>query len=140
MRNNTSDALEAAENMCVAMQRYIVGDPDANVAGLDAETKGKLHQMFVGLTKEEGDERHDEWLQAIRGGAFSFGAAELSYYNPRGRKSWKAEALGSSHDLPVHRYQPAFLQCNWKMFHDAIQAHRFHVVHDILPRYGICAA
>jgi len=139
-RDNTHDFMAAADHMCIAMQRFIVGDPDANVAGLDVETKGKLHEMFVGVTQEESDERHDVWLQAIRQGAFKFGAAAISDYNPRGRESWKAQALGTSHDLPVHRYQPAFLKSNWKMFHDAIQAHRFHVIHDILPKYGICAA
>ena len=139
-RDNTSDFMTAADHMCMAMQRFIIGDPDANVAGLDADTKAKLHEMFVGIKKEKGDERHVEWLKAIRGGAFSFGAAAIADYLPRGRESWKAQALGTSHDLPVHRYQPEFLKSDWKMFHDAIQAHRFHVVHDILPRYGICAA
>ncbi len=139
-RDNTSDFMTAADHMCMAMQRFILGDPDANVAGLDADTKGKLYEMFVGIKNKKGDERHAEWLQAIRGGAFSFGAASIADYMPRGRESWKAQALGTSHDLPVHRYQSEFLNSDWKMFHDAIQAHRFHVVHDILPRYGICAA
>lgn len=139
-RDNTSDFMTAADHMCQAMQRFILGDPDANVAGLDADTKGKLHEMFVGIKNKKGDERHTEWLQAIRDGAFSFGATAIADYLPRGRESWKAQALGTSHDLPVHRYQPEFLNSDWKLFHDAIQAHRFHVVHDILPRYGICAA
>lgn len=139
-RDNTNDFMTAADHMCIAMRRFITGDPDAAVSGLDADTKGKIHELLVGLTEEKGDDRHTEWLRAIRGGAFSFGAAAISDYRPRGRESWKEQALGSSHDLPVHRYKPEFLQSNWKMFHDAIQAHRFHVVHDILPRYGICAA
>jgi len=139
-RDNTSDFLIAADHMCKAMRRFILGDPDANVAGLDADTKAKLHELFAGIKEEKGDARHAEWLKAIRGGVFSFGAVAIADYMPRGRESWKAQALGTSHDLPVHRYQPAFLQSDWKLFHDAIQAHRFHVVHDILPRYGICAA
>jgi len=139
-RDNTSDFMQAADHMCMVMQRFIIGDPDANVAGLDANTKAKLHEMFVGIKNKNGDERHAEWLQAIRSGAFSFGATAIADYVPRGRESWKAQALGTSHDLPVHRYKPEFLKSDWKMFHDAIQAHRFHVVHDILPRYGICAA
>ena len=89
---------------------------------------------------EKGDDRHAEWVQAIRGGAFGFGAVALADYQPRGSASWKAQALGTSFDLPVHRYQAEFLKSDWKMFHDAILAHRFHVVHDILPKYGICAA
>ena len=34
----------------------------------------------------------------------------------------------------------AFLESNWKRFNDAIQCHRLYIVHDILPRYGICVA
>jgi hypothetical protein len=34
----------------------------------------------------------------------------------------------------------SFMKSNWKHFHDALQAHRFDVLHDILPKYGICAA
>jgi len=139
-RNNPRDFLEAADHMCMVMQRFIIGDPDANVEGLDAETKAKLQEMFLGIKNKNGDERHAEWLKAIRQGAFSFGATAIADYVPRGRESWKAQALGTSHDLPVHKYHPEFLKTDWKMFHDAIQAHRFHVVHDILPRFGICAA
>ena len=139
-RNNTDDFLNAADHMCIAMQRYIDGNPDANVSGLDSSTKSKLNELFVSITKEKGEDRHAEWLKAIRGGAFNFGAAPLEDYAPRGNDSWKAQALGVSYDIPVHRYSSGFLSSDWKMFHDAIQAHRFHVVHDILPKYGICAA
>ena len=138
-RDNTRAFMEAAEQMCCAMQRYIAGDADANVPGLDPGTKSKIHELFVSETDKEGEKRHAGWLKAIRSGAFSFGAADLEY-TPRGRHSWKAQALGTSHDLPVHKYSNAFLHSNWKLFHDAIQAHRFHIVHDILPRYDICAA
>ena len=34
----------------------------------------------------------------------------------------------------------SFLISDWKMFHDALQAHRFEVIHEILPKYGISAA
>ncbi len=33
-----------------------------------------------------------------------------------------------------------FLKSDWKLFHDAIQEHRLTVLHDILPKYGICVA
>lgn len=29
---------------------------------------------------------------------------------------------------------------DWKLFHDALLARWFAVIHDILPQYGICAA
>jgi hypothetical protein len=89
--------------------------------------------------EEDGEKRHQNWLKAIKDGYFSFGA-ETVHYQARGRKSWKAEALGTSHDIDVYDYTPLFLKSNWKLFHDAIQAHRFYVTHDLLPQYGICAA
>nr|VFK37646.1 MAG: hypothetical protein BECKSD772F_GA0070984_101727 [Candidatus Kentron sp. SD]VFK41309.1 MAG: hypothetical protein BECKSD772E_GA0070983_101122 [Candidatus Kentron sp. SD] len=140
-RDNTADFLEAAEHMCMAMQRYIVGNPDADVDGLDEDTRDKLRKLFVKLKKKDADKRHAKWMKKIRNGFFHFEDCDkLADYRPRGDKSWKAQALGISDDLPVHRYKPEFLTSNWKLFHDAIQAHRFHVIHDTLPKYGICAA
>nr|VFJ61476.1 MAG: hypothetical protein BECKDK2373C_GA0170839_108913 [Candidatus Kentron sp. DK] len=140
-RDNTEDFIEAANHMCMAMQRFIAGDPDASVDGLDENTRNKLRELFVELKEKDGDKRHAEWMRKIRGGFFGFDNAEaLADYRPRGDNSWKAQALGNSDDLTEYFYRPEFLKSNWKMFHDAIQAHRFHVVHDILPKYGICAA
>jgi hypothetical protein len=141
MRDNPADFQDAAEHMCRAMRRFIASDPDANAEGLSSNTKTKIVELLHTITKEKGNDRNEQWLKAIREGAFtSFGQAAIEDYNPRGNKSWKAQALGTSHDLPVHQYFPDFLKCDWKLFHDAILAHRFHVIHDILPRYGICAA
>jgi len=32
-------------------------------------------------------------------------------------------------------YKPEFLKSDWKLFHDALQLHRYYIVHDILPKY-----
>jgi hypothetical protein len=32
------------------------------------------------------------------------------------------------------------MHSDWKRFHDALQVHRLQVLHEILPRYSICAA
>ena len=43
----------------------------------------------------------------------------------------------------LHSHMPnkdSLITSNWKRFHDALQAHRFDLIHDILPRYGISAA
>ncbi len=32
-----------------------------------------------------------------------------------------------------------FFDSKWKLFHDALTAHRYTVLHEILPHYGICA-
>ena len=139
VRNNTDLFCEAADELCKAMQRFIAGDADAVVPGLGDADKAAIRDLFQTLNEDDGEKRHQGWLQAIAAGTFSFGKEDL-FYAPRGRSSWKHQALGTSHDLAVHTYKDDFLQSNWKLFHDAIQAHRFYLVHDLLPKHGICAA
>ncbi len=140
-RDNTGDFLEAAEQMCIAMRRFIKGDPNAPAQGLTSNTRKQIENMFLTTTLEDGDARHQKWLEAIRSGVFTIcGAVDIDDYFARGNDSWKADALGSSFDLPVYHYKDGFLKSPWKLFHDAIQAHRFNVVYNILPKYGICAA
>lgn len=138
-RNNTEIFCDAADALCVAMQRYLQKDPDAEVSGIDSTEMQKIRNLFSNQRTKEGKKRHQEWLAAIAAGHFAFGSETLSYAE-EGRQSWKARALGTSVDIPVHSYQETFLTSNWKLFHDALQLHRLTVSHDILPRYGICGA
>ncbi len=138
-RDNTGAFCEAADQMCRAMKRYRAKNPDAAVTGIPENDMSRIKTLFMRLKEEDGGKRHDAWLEAIRKGEFSFGAEEI-HYDEKGSNSWKAQALGTSFDVPVNSYKPEFLTSHWKLFHDAIQAHRFHVAHEILPEYGICAA
>ncbi len=141
MRDNTADFLAAAEHMCIAMKRYIAKNPDANVTGLSGTTRQQIEDKLRNTLIECGDTRHQKWLEAIREGYFTVcGKVDIDDYFARGSDSWKADALGTSFDLPVHKYPDHFMESSWKNFHDAIQAHRFNVVYNILPKYGICAA
>lgn len=141
-RNNTEIFCSAANALCMAMQRYRLGDPDAPVAGMAAADLAQMRQLFSSCTKTDGDVRHRVWLDVIASGLFSFGPAAITYADD-GEGSWKAAALGDSvdrdecHEYP---YRDSFLTSDWKYFHDALQLHRITVAHDILPRYGICAA
>jgi len=138
-RDNTEIFCDAAQHLCAAMQRYRAGNPDAAVEDIDDPDMKALQDLFANTTLEKGEERHAVWLDAIANGAFSFGAETISY-QAKGSGSWKDIALGTSHDLPVHTYKDDFLDSDWKLFHDAVQAHRFYVIHDLLPNYGMCAA
>jgi len=138
--NNTDNFCEAADKLCIAMQRFKLGDADAVVAGINADDMLAIRDIFANTKIKEGEDRHRVWLQAIADGRFSFGKQAGVNYAARGKTSWKAIALGTSHDERVHKYKDDFIESDWKLFHDAIQAHRFTVLHDILPRYGICAA
>lgn len=139
VRNNTDDFCEAANRLCMVMQRYRLGDADAVVTGIKQADMSAIRDLFTKTRIKEGKKRHEVWLKAIAAGTFSFGKVKLGY-EARGQNSWKARALGTSHDMRVHTYKDDFIESDWKLFHDAVQAHRLTVLHDILPRYDICAA
>lgn len=132
-RNNTDIFCEAADGLCKAMQRYRGTDP----TGIGSGDMDTIHALFKNLKHKEGVDRHARWVKVIADGAFSFGPARISYADD-GKDSWKAQALGSSRELPSYPYKDDFLRSNWKLFHDALQLHRITVSHDILPRFGIC--
>ena len=133
-RNNTDIFCDAANALCKAMQRYL----NTPQFGINATDLPVIRRLFAETKEEDGEKRHQVWLAAIAAGQFSFGAETISYADD-GRDSWKADALGTSTDMPVHSYPDNFLQSNWKLFHDALQRHRVTMLHDILPKYGIRA-
>jgi hypothetical protein len=134
-RDNTDLFCRAADEMCKFMQRF----RDAPATGLPPGDLGKIRTLFTTWTDIDGGKRHGKWIAAIASGVFSFGPATISY-DDTGRGSWKAKALRTAQDLPVHQYDPSFLTSDWKKFHDAVQQHRLALLHDVLPQYGICAA
>ena len=143
-RNNTTDFIDAADKMCMAMQRWLCGDPSAKVNGLPEADKNKIGSLLKNIKNEDGEKRHLSWMKKIEDGHFSFGTAKPKYI-PKGKGSWKHKAIGTKEwfDDPDDRpfaYKESFLTSDWKMFHDALQAHRFDVIHDILPKFGISAA
>ncbi len=144
LRNNPADFVDAADKMCMAMRWWLCGDPTAPVSGLPPADKKKIGLLLRNLKNEDGDERHRAWMEKIATGYFSFGPAKLKYI-PKGKNSWKHKAIGTLEwvDDPQGEpfvYKESFLTSDWKMFHDALQAHRFDVIHDILPQFGICVS
>lgn len=129
-RNNPKDFLEAADHMVRAMRAFRAGDADANVEGLPAPDAEALAKLFTHIVAENPEDRHRAWIDFIGRGIFSFGADHPSY----GEETWKTSALGTK----TNGWNASFLESDWKSFHDALQAHRFDVLHRILPRYGIC--
>jgi hypothetical protein len=142
-RDNPSEFLEAAEQMCKAMQRFGAADPDADVPGLPRRAKDTIYQMLRTITDENGAKRHRKWLDALNEGAFGFPPVKV-IYKDKGAASWKHQALGTRRRKDKREdkfpYDSSFLESDWKLFHDALLAHRLEVLHEILPRYGICAA
>ena len=142
-RDNPQDFLAAAEKMYQVMQCYQKGNPELPVHELPEPDKSLIDQMFRTLTSDNRLVRHQEWLQAIAAGKFSFGAATV-YYKAKGKNSWKYLALQTEGEIDredeVFAYHPHFLTSDWKLFHDALQAHHFYIIHELLPQYRICVA
>lgn len=145
-RNNVEIFMNAVDKMCRAMQCYRSKDLTMDLEsmpGLPSVDKKKILSLLKTIKSDSGDERHQQWLKEIKQGAFSFGPQDLNYI-PKGKGSWKHQSIGqlkaadSGHEIFV--YKEAFMKSNWKHFHDALQAHRFDILHDVLPKYGICAA
>lgn len=146
IRDNPATFMQAMDMMVRAMRAWLAKDLTMqleNHAGVGGADYLVIERLFKGLTAIDGEARRQEWLSAITNGAFSFGS-DCPKYTGKGADSWKDLALGTQAvtDRAFERfaYKANFLDSDWKLFHDALQVHRSDVVHDILPRYGICAA
>lgn len=118
-------------------------DPDYDASNMEVDIK-KIIQNFDEFREEEGEDRHKRWLESIANGDFSFGSETIEFI-PKGIGSWKHKAVGivkatDEKDDENPEYSHEFLSSDWKLFHDALQAHYFDVIHDILPKYNICVA
>lgn len=145
-RNNPDIFIEAVDYMCRAMQCYRQSDLEMKLeeaSGLPPEDAKKILSLIKSIKGESGEERHAKWIEEIRGNSFSFGSEDVEYI-AKGKGSWKHKSIGQLAAADTGReeftYKKSFLKSNWKHFHDAIQSHRLDVLHDILPKYGICAA
>jgi hypothetical protein len=143
-RDNPSDFLEAAKNLYMHFRRYIDYKEDGEGAfgklyDFPAEFE-TLGDRFKTVKDEDGEARHRAWLEMAANGTFGF-KDQISYIQ-KGEGSWKHQALGTLKDVGHNprrplAYPPQFLSSHWKHFHDALQAHRFYVLSELLPRYGI---
>jgi hypothetical protein len=143
-RNNPVEFGQAAAKLFQWFSRY----RDHPKRGRDAipmeyalpEAFPALEKMLAETVDENKQDRHAKWLRAIGDGTFGF--SDTLGYVESGPGSWRDAALGdvddtaSSAEHPID-CPPAFFTSHWKLFHDALQAHRFHVLNEILPPYGI---
>lgn len=146
-RDNPKDYEDAIDNLFVAMRRYHHGNPAAATESIPAAERKKITDMLVKTKEPDGDKRLDAWMTAISNGTFCVNGEPLRdelEYIPKGKGSWKHAALGTEaeKDDPSREYDfdSSFLTSDWRLFHDALQAHRFYVLTELLPEYGISAA
>ncbi len=143
-RSNWECFRAAAEHIFEAMTRYLKAvKPQRQLHPLSRNNLDRLENIFKTAKYECGEKRHRAWLEAIKNGTFQLAGQPLAdtvIYEATGRNSWKYKALGRlDHNSNCYRYREDFLSSDWKRFHDAAMAHRFYVLHELLPEYGICA-
>ncbi len=142
-RDNTEIFLEAVQKMFSFLRHYKEALGETPVEHFPSKDLERIRHCFENFKEDEGEVRHQKWLKLIETGSFTFGAQKLEYV-AKGKGSWKYDILKTekTSDSLWDRfdYSPAFLTSDWKLFHDALQAHRFELLHDILPAYGISAA
>ncbi|MFZ6644882.1 DUF6765 family protein [Undibacterium sp. TJN25] len=147
LRDNPADFAEAAAELFQWFCRY----RDYPVHGEQVLDKlyplppqwGKLVQSLSDITDEDPDVRHVHWMDMARDGTFGF--HEAVDYLESGVGSWKEMALGTEDDINDNEddklpLPPGFHKSHWKLFHDGLQAHRFYVLHEMLPDYGILSS
>ena len=142
VRDNPADFLAAAAAAYNVVRRYVARDATLPDAPLPAADAAVIDRMLRTTLMIEGESRHAAWLQEIAQGAFSFGAESIDYID-HGPGSWKTAAVGRDPDDDEHvtyPFAPAFLDSDWKRFHDAVQHQRLFVIHELLPRHGLCAS
>jgi hypothetical protein len=141
-RDNPRDYLQASDRMCQVLSQFAMGDPDATAFGLPDADRAVFEEM-IAIDDEDGERRHALWLEAIARGRFSFGPADVTYI-AKGEGSWKHRALDTAEAVDqgdeVFPMSAHFANSDWKLFHDALQEHRFDILHRVLPKYGILTA
>jgi len=152
---NTEYFLVAADNIIKAMRVFLdyrkspinfTEDLSAlfdGYAGLSENQSNVLKGLFTTITSEEGNDRHNAWLQRAIDGDIP-GVDVIPEYMAKGEGSWKYSALGTKLEIDIQGkpfdYQPEFLVSDWKRFHDALQEQRQYILLELLPSYGICAS
>ena len=145
-RNNIDIFMDATDKMCRTMQCFRKSDLSMDLEsmpGLPEKDAKKIFSLIKSIKGDSGEVRHEKWIDEIRKGSFSFGSEEVTYV-AKGKGSWKQKSIGQLAAYDTGReefiFKKTFMSSNWKLFHDALQAHRIDMLHDVLPKYGICAA
>lgn len=140
-RKNLNIFMEACEHMYAQFTRYLsaIGRED-DILDIHDNDREKIRENFMTFISDDEKERHDLWLKSLSKGDFSFGAVKLEYI-PKGIGSWKYQAIEQDKEVDEDddkfEFKEEFLTSHWRNFHVALKAHRFDVINDILPKYGI---
>jgi len=141
-RDNPKDFCTAAFEMFNVLSAFRK-QLGLNTHSLSSEDFKNIETLISETTDMDPMVRLEKWHAAIQSGHFSFGN-DTWLYKEIGEGSWLHQSLGFlTHDefaLKEVHYQEHFLSSHWKHLHDALFLHRFHLVHEILPKNKLCVA
>ena len=139
INNNPETYILAADRIFEALCKLQKRDKGYVSGGIPKRDRELIYAKFKKMKDPDPKFRHENWLQSIKNGKFSFGSEEINYISS-GYGSWEYEVfkqepiMGGS--LKNEEYE-AFLNSDWKKFHDSVHLYRFRLTHEILPKYGI---
>ena len=138
-RNNLDIYMKACEDLFEQLCLYLDKVDREVKSPLDSDMQ-QIRLNLENFRDEDGEDRHKKWLKSIKNGDFSFGAADLSYI-AKGKGSWKHDSIKQDKYIDdkdeKFEFTESFMNSNWRLFHVALKAHRFDIINDILPKYGI---
>lgn len=138
--SNVERSLEAAENCYQVMLKFLGQFPgfSQNKPMPWDKISGKTRRLFE--TDANLEDRVKAWKDAISAGDFVLKAegrdANLDYDD----RKWFREAVKVHEPQegdPEFKWKPGFESSDWKYFQDAGTLHRFIVLHEVLPEYGM---
>ncbi len=136
--SNTERALDAAQSCYRVLFNFLEEFPEFSNGPSTPwyEIAEKISTLFQ--TRASLDDRAGIWRGAISDGSFGF--------KPEGRdvdlkyddREWFHKAVEvNKKDEEVYERKPGFEVSDWKYFHDAATFHRFTVLNEVLPGYGM---
>ena len=138
--SNVDRALDAAQSCYRVFMKFLDSFPGFSNTPLvpwqDIATK--MRDLFE--TKGDLEDRIKAWKNAISGGEFRFKPQGIDTALTYDDREWFREAVKveKAPGVPEQYVRnPGFETSNWKRFHDAAAFHRFTVLHEILPEYGM---
>jgi len=141
-RNNLNIFMDACQDLIGQLGRYLADKGIEVKAPLQSDLD-KIKLNFETFRDEEEGIRHKKWLDSISNGDFSFGSVDLEYIG-KGEGSWKHQAINqdkaTDSEDDMFEFNDNFMDSDWRLFHVALKAHRFDLINNILPKYGICVS
>jgi hypothetical protein len=142
-RENLTQFVQAADMACRVVQAYVHNNDEfEKEIGLAPDAKQALHDLLASNQSHDPMLRLASLSKSLAAGLIPTLKEEIPAYIPKGMGSWHFTATGlmdsdaeNNNNLPV--WSIDFENSHYRKFHDAVKAHIFVVVQEILPSHGL---